>query len=131
MVFVGLVWGLAVPNTPYPRLALSAHIQYEVSGMLWILVALLILKVENTLGFKSLIIQTVVVWLTWPMLLAATANSWWGTLDMLPIAGQQAGATGGEPWQETIVFLTHVVAGLALIFSWFVLMLGFWKSPQE
>jgi hydroxylaminobenzene mutase len=33
---VGLVWGLAVPNTPYPRLALRAHIQFVENGLLFI-----------------------------------------------------------------------------------------------
>jgi hypothetical protein len=33
LVLVGLVWGLVVPNTPYPRLALGAHIQFETNGL--------------------------------------------------------------------------------------------------
>jgi hydroxylaminobenzene mutase len=28
LVLVGLVWGFVVPQTPHPRLALGAHIQF-------------------------------------------------------------------------------------------------------
>ena len=35
LIFVGLVWGLVVPHTRFPRLALGAHIQFESSGLLF------------------------------------------------------------------------------------------------
>jgi hypothetical protein len=34
---------------------------------------------------------------------------------MLPIAASQAGATGGDSWQEMIVALAHIGAALGLI----------------
>ena len=37
LVLAGLVWGLVVPHTPYPRLALTAHVQFETNGMLIII----------------------------------------------------------------------------------------------
>ena len=40
LVMVGLLWGLVVPATPHPRLALGAHIQFETNGMLFIVLAL-------------------------------------------------------------------------------------------
>ena len=39
LVLVGLLWGLVVPATPHPRLALGAHIQFETNGMLFIVLA--------------------------------------------------------------------------------------------
>jgi hypothetical protein len=33
MLFMGLLWGLNVPNTPFPRLALTAHIGAMTEGM--------------------------------------------------------------------------------------------------
>ena len=41
LVLVGLVLGLVVPGTPYPRLALGAHIQFVSNGMLFIVLRLL------------------------------------------------------------------------------------------
>ena len=38
-ILVGLLWGLVVPHTPYPRLALDAHIGFEGSGLLYIVLA--------------------------------------------------------------------------------------------
>ena len=125
LVLVGSVWGLVVPATPYPRLALGAHIQFESSGLLFIVLAILLLKLPHNVGRNSICVMVLSVWLTWPMVLSEAANAWWGTTQMLPIAASQAGATGGEPWQELVVKLTHMVAGLGLIIAWALLVVGF------
>ncbi len=44
---------------------------------------------------------------------------------MLPIAASQAGASGGKPWQELVVKLTHIGAALGLIVAWSLLIVGF------
>jgi hypothetical protein len=118
LVLAGLVWGLAVPFAAYPRLALGAHIQFETSGLLFIVLGVLLLKLPHSVGTKSVWVMLVSVWGTWLMALSEVANAWWGTNQMLPIAATQAGATGGEPWQELVVKLTHIAAALALILSW-------------
>src|ERR1700677_4651933 len=100
LVWVGLVWGLVVPHTPYPRLALAAHIGFEGNGVLFIVVAVLLLKVSHRVGTLSAGIMLLAVWLTWIMMLSEVANAWWGTTQILPIAARQAGAMGGAPWQE-------------------------------
>ena len=43
LVLVGMIWGLVVPHTAYPRLALSAHVGFEGNGVLFIVVAGLLL----------------------------------------------------------------------------------------
>jgi hypothetical protein len=73
----------------------------------------------------------VAAWLTWTMAISEVANSWWGTTRMLSIAASQAGATGGEPWQELVVSLTHVGAGLGLIIAWSLLAVGFLKQDSS
>jgi hydroxylaminobenzene mutase len=83
LILVGLVWGLVVPGTPYPRLALGL------------------------------------------------ANAWWGTLQPLSIAAGQAGATGGESWQELVLKVTHIGAGLGLIIAWALLVIGFLKDDSS
>lgn len=128
MGLVGLFWGLAVPETPFPRIALSAHIQFMVNGLVFMLLALVVLNIHHGLGSRSLFALRAAAWLAWPMLLAATANAWWGTNELLPLAAQQAGATGGEAWQEAIVTLTHVVGGTSLILAWGLLLIGIAKN---
>jgi len=64
------------------------------------------------------------------MALSEVANSWWGTTQMLPISASQAGASGGISWQEMIVGLAHVSAGLGLIVAWALILVGFLRSPQ-
>src|ERR1700733_2002377 len=86
LVGVGLVWGLVVPHTPYPRLALDAHIQFESNGVLFIVVAVLLVKVSHRVGAVSVGVMLLAVWLTWFMMLSEVANAWWGTTQILPIA---------------------------------------------
>jgi hydroxylaminobenzene mutase len=129
MILVGLVWGLVIPHTPYPRLALGAHTQFELSGILFLIVALLLLKLPHAVGPKSILVMLLAVWLTWLMALSEVANAWWGTTQILPIAGRQAGAPGAAPWQETTVKFAHIVAGLVLIVAWALLLIGFLRPP--
>ena len=128
LVLFGLVWGLVVPHTPYPRLALGAHIQFETNGMLFIIMAMVLLNVSHTVGPKSAWVMLVAAWLTWLMVLSEVANAWWGTAEMLPISAKQANVTGGTAWQELIVKLTHIAAGLCLIVAWSLLVAGFVKQ---
>ena len=131
LVLVGLVWGLAVPNTPYPRLALGAHIQFETNGLLFIALATLLLALPHRVGRLSVRVMLLAVWLTWAMALSEVANAWWGTTQMLPLAAAQAGATGGAPWQELIVKLAHIGAGLGLIVAWALLVVGFVRRAPD
>ena len=131
LVLVGLVWGLVVPGTPHPRLALEAHIQFVTNGMLFIVLATALLALPHNVGLKSVWVMLVAAWLTWTMAISEVANSWWGTTRMLSIAASQAGATGGEPWQELVVSLTHVGAGLGLIIAWSLLAVGFLKPDSS
>jgi (hydroxyamino)benzene mutase len=128
LVLFGLVWGLVVPHTPYPRLALGAHIQFETNGMLFIIMALLLIKVPHNVGLKSVCVMLASVWLIWLMALSEAANAWWGTTQMLPISANQADALGGTAWQELLVKLTHIAAGLGLIAAWSLLIVGIEKK---
>jgi hypothetical protein len=130
LVLVGLGWGLVVPVAPHPRLALGAHIQFVTNGMLFIVLATALLALPHSVGLKSVWVMVVAAWLTWAMAMSEVANSWWGTTQMLPIAASQAGATGGEPWQELVVKLTHIGAGLGLIIAWLLLIVGFLKHAS-
>lgn len=129
LVMVGLIWGFAVPLAPYPRLALGAHIQFITNGMLFIVLSILLLKLPNHVGPKSATVMLIAAYLTWLMALSEAANAWWGTNQMLPIAAGQSGATGGEAWQEWIVKLTHLAAGIGLLAAWGLLVKGFLQKP--
>lgn len=131
LVLVGLVWGLVVPGTPHPRLALGAHIQLVSNGMLFIIQATALLALPHSVGVKSIWAMVVAAWLTWFMALSEAANSWWGTMQPLSIAAIQAGAIGGEDWQELILKLTHISAGLGLIIAWLLLVVGFLKHASD
>jgi hypothetical protein len=131
LVMVGLVWGLAVPATPHPRLALGAHIQLVTNGMLLMVLATALLAVPNRVGPKSVMVMQLAAFLTWAMALSEVANSWWGTKQMLPLAASQAGAAGGQSWQELIVTLAHLGAGFGLIAAWALLVIGFLRGTSR
>jgi hypothetical protein len=93
--------------------------------MLFIVLATALLTLPHSVGLKSVWVMLVATWLTWTMAMSEVANSWWGTKQTLPIAASQAVATGGESWQELVVTLTHIAAGLGLILAWTLLVIGF------
>jgi len=131
LILAGLVWGLLVPTTPYPRLALGAHIQFETNGMLFMILGAVLLKLPHNVGSKSLRVMILAAWLTWGMALSEAANAWWGTTGILPIAAAQAGATGGTSWQEAIMKVTHMGGALALIAAWALLTVGFVRNGRS
>ena len=131
LVLVGLVWGLAVPATPYPRLALGAHIQLVTNGMLLMVLATALLAVPTRVGSKSVMVMQLAAFLTWAMALSEVGNSWWGTKGMLPIAASEAGASGGASWQELVVTLAHLGAGFGLIAAWVLLVIGFLRGTAR
>jgi (hydroxyamino)benzene mutase len=90
--------------------------------------AALLLKLPHNVGPKSALVMLVATWLVWPMALSEAANAWWGTNQMLPIAAAQANAVGGSAWQESIVKLTHIAAGIGLVVAWGLLVVGFWRG---
>lgn len=129
LIMVGLIWGFVVPNTPFPRLALGAHIQFMTNGLLIVVMAALLLKLPHDVGSKSAGVMLIATWLIWPMALSEAANAWWGTNAMLPIAAAQAGASGAAAWQEAVVKLTHIAAGVGLVVAWALLVAGFSRKP--
>lgn len=50
-------------------------------------------------------------------------------LLILAIAAKQVAITGGALWQELIVKLTHIGAGIGLIVAWMLLIAGFVRKP--
>jgi hydroxylaminobenzene mutase len=124
LILAGLVWGFAPPLTPYPRLAVGAHIQFETNGLLFVVLGILLLKLPHRVGGRTVWVMVVSAWLTWLMALSEAANAWWGANQMLPVAARQAGAAGAAPWQELIVKLCHIPAALGLILSLVLLIIG-------
>lgn len=130
LILTGLLWGFVLPLTPYPRLAVGAHMQFETNGLLFVVIAILLLKLPHRVGSRAIRVMVVSTWLTWLMTLSEVANAWWGTNHTLPIAAGQAGATGAAQWKELVVQLCHVAAALGLVFSLFILIVGFVRQRE-
>ena len=130
LILAGLLWGFAPSLTPYPRLAVGAHIQFETNGLLFVVLGILLLKLPHGVGDKVVWVIVVSAWLTWLMALSEVANAWWGANQTLPVAAGQAGAAGAAPWQELVVRLCHVPAALGLILSLLLLIIGFARHTE-
>jgi hypothetical protein len=61
--------------TPYPRLALGAHIQFETNGLLFLVLGILLLKLPHTVGTKSIWVMLLSAWGTWFILLSGTTRA--------------------------------------------------------
>ena len=102
--------------------------QILIHGMLFIALATVLLTLSHQVGPKSIRVMAASAWLTWGMAISELANAWWGTKGTLPIAASQAGVSGGAPWQEMVVTLAHLAAGVALVVAWGLLVFGFLRG---
>lgn len=125
LILAGLLWGFVPPHTPYPRLAVGAHIQFESNGALFLLLGIALLTLPHAAGPGTARVLVATAWLTWLMVLSEVANAWWGANQLLPVAAAQAGAKGAEPWQELAVKLCHFPAAIGLVLSLVMLIAGF------
>jgi (hydroxyamino)benzene mutase len=130
-MLIGLVWGMIVPATPFPRLALTAHIQLTGNGVMFLVAGLVILHLPFASGGWWVKVLVAGPWLTWPVVLSEMANAWWGARDMLPIAASQAGAGGAASWQESVVTVAHLLGALVLFVYWGIILVGLVRKPLE
>jgi hypothetical protein len=92
---------------------LAAHSAgFTDSGLISMLAGLLLSTSLCSLTPRA---ASVVVWAhvsLWFLSFAEVAAAFWGTTKLLRIAGAQAGATGGAPWQEATVIICHAIPAL-------------------
>ena len=130
-MLAGLIWGMVVPSTPFPRLALGAHIQMTAHGVMFLVAGLVISRLGLGSGALSRIVLLAGPWLTWPMVFTEAANAWWGTQNTLPIAAQQAGAGGALPWQESVLTAAHVIGALVLFAYWGTILIALYRGAKQ
>ncbi|KAK3367798.1 hypothetical protein B0H63DRAFT_489793 [Podospora didyma] len=152
LIGFGLLFGFVVPMTPYPRLALTAHIQFAVEGTMVLAAGLLLnsdpfpslsssAKLERkTMADRLTPLQRRVVYWgcagIWVTLLSEAANAWWGTRWVLPIAHGAAGLLvkfsgddgPAEVWMERVVAVAHYPFSVALATVWPVITYALFTS---
>jgi hypothetical protein len=132
LVLAGYVCGAAIPHVPYPRIMVAAHSAgFMASGILSILAGLLVQTSLTSLSPRASRVAIAGHLTLWPLSFSEVAAAFWGTNKALAIAGAQAGAPGGAPWQETLVVAAHAIPALALMVSWSVLAWGMRPSGRE
>ena len=136
LIACGMLFGFVVPLVPYPRLGLTAHIQFCVQGFTVLLTGLVLQsdltgsssspdgedtqqrrQLADSLGWWQ---KQVIYWgctSIWATMIAEAGNAWWGTRWTLPIAHQAAGILGRDVaarWMEMVVAVTHFPLGFPL-----------------
>ncbi|KAK1255752.1 hypothetical protein MKX07_008011 [Trichoderma sp. CBMAI-0711] len=148
LVACGMLFGFLVPLVPYPRLGLTAHIQFGVQGCM-VLVTGLVLQ-SDPLGSSSSpdkeaprerpqLADSLSRWqehaiywgctAIWATMIAEMGNAWWGTKWTLPIAHQAAGLLGRDVaarWMEMIVAATHLPLAIPLASVWPTILSKLW-----
>jgi len=128
LIGFGLLFGFVVPLTPYPRLGLTAHIQFAVEGTMVVAAGLVLnakpfqrpADVKGVTPSENRVVDFLAPWQRrvvhwgmigiWVTLLSEAANAWWGTQWVLPIAHDAAGLMGDGPakiWMERVVATAH------------------------
>jgi hydroxylaminobenzene mutase len=128
MMLAGLLFGLTVGAAPYPRLMLTAHIQFLVNGMVSVFAGVILKTALSIVTRRNGIL---IVWghiSAWAVCFSEVAAALWGANKTLPISAAQAGAPGAAPWQESLVLVCHVIPAFLLIASWILLVRGIFRS---
>jgi len=81
----GLTWGVVISETPFPRLALIAHIEAMTNGPMFLCVGLLLQTNFLTLPDIGCWFMKVAMITDWPIMLVEVLNAWWGTNSLLSI----------------------------------------------
>jgi amino acid permease len=132
LILAGYLCGAAIPHVPYPRIMLAAHSAgFMASGILSILAGLMIQTSLTSLPPRAARVAFFGHLTLWPLSFSEVAAAFWGTNKALAIAGAQAGATGGPPWQETLVIVMHAIPALALMVAWALLAWGTRQGGRE
>jgi hypothetical protein len=131
LILTGYLCGAAIPHVPHPRIMLAAHSAgFMASGILSILAGLMVQTSLTSLTPRGATVAIFGHVMLWPLSFSEVAAAFWGTNKALAIAAAQAGATGGEPWQETLVILAHAIPALALMAAWAVLAWGMRQDAE-
>ncbi|UNI17099.1 hypothetical protein JDV02_003475 [Purpureocillium takamizusanense] len=147
LVAFGLLFGFVVPLTPYPRLGLTAHIQFCVEGTM-VLAAGLLLQSDPFASTRSASAKPVPLahklgpWqsriiyfglsLIWVTLLSEAANAWWGTQWVLTQAHAAAGLKGDGPaaqWMELVVEYCHKPPAVLLATVFPTILYALFQEP--
>ena len=127
MMLAGLLSGLTIAAAPYPRLMLTAHIQFLVNGMMSVFAGLML---KTSISIVSRRGGTLILWghiSAWAVCFSEVAAALWGANKTLPIAAAQAGAPGAAPWQESLVLACHMIPAFLLIAAWILLVRGVFR----
>jgi len=128
LILAGLLCGLVIPAATYPRLMLTAHIQFLVNGMISVFAGLMLRTAIATVGQRSATLIVGAHVSVWVVCFSEVFAAITGAKNALPIAAAQAGAPGAVAWQELLVVACHMVPALFLIVAWALLVFGMYTG---
>ncbi|HCW76008.1 MAG TPA: hydrogenase [Candidatus Marinimicrobia bacterium] len=126
LFLLGLIVGLFVQNMTNPRMALSAHLEGVMNGMLLIVLGLIWPKILLTARWLIITFR-LVLFGTYANITAVFIAAVTGYGKMMPIAG---GLEGTAFWESAISLLL-ITLSLAMVAVGILVLLGFYKYMHQ
>ena len=125
LIFLGLVIGLFVPNMANPRMALSAHIEGIMNGLLLMAIGLIWKKLIFSKKYLH-VAFLLLLYGGFANLIAVTVAAITGFGKMMPLAGGKPGSV----WIDTTIGFLLVSLALSMLTAVLIVMIGFYKHQQ-
>lgn len=127
LFLVGLLTGAVANNLPFPRMALSAHLEGVMNGGFLVLLGVIWPELRLSAG-QARLARGLAFYGTYANWLATTLGALFGTSGLTPQAG--AGHVGAG-WQEALVAALLVTLSLAMVACCGLLLRGLAGPPVE
>jgi hydroxylaminobenzene mutase len=128
LILLGLLTGFIIPNTINPRVAMSAHVEAIMGGMLLLLVGGVVWEHVHFGERAAAVVKYLLfysAYSNWFFLLLAAL---WGTSKLLPIAAHGFHGTG---IQEVIVSAGFVSSALSIVVAFIALLASMKTKPRQ
>jgi hydroxylaminobenzene mutase len=128
LILLGLLTGFIIPSTRNPRVAMSAHVEAIMGGMILLLVGGVVWEHVHFGERAARVVKYLLFYSTysnWFFLLLAAL---WGTGKMLPIAARGFHGTGT---QELIVSMGFVTSALSIVVAFIALLASMKTKPRQ
>jgi hydroxylaminobenzene mutase len=128
LILLGLLTGFIIPNTTNPRVAMSAHVEAIMGGMLLLLVGGVVWEHVHFGERAAAVVKYLLfysAYSNWFFLLLAAL---WGTSKLLPIAAHGFHGTGT---QEMIVTAGFVSSALSIVVAFIALLASMKTKPRQ
>jgi hydroxylaminobenzene mutase len=125
LILTGLLTGLIIKQTAIPRIAMAAHVEGIMGGMLLILAGGVVLE-YCVLSIRSArIMRTMIIYSSYSNWFFLLLASIWGAGKSLPIA---AGGASASDLKELVTAAGLILSAITIVISFLILLSGLMRK---